>query len=203
VVRLLLIPVILAVFAGVTPSAPVPKGADQPSVYSYPTTVGSKLGYEEQRKEVTYVVTRVEEREGGNAKLVTTERVAKDGNLPGKTVAVSTAGLAGVGVAGRDLDEPVWLLCLPAGSQQGWKDDYGDEVRVVGTEPVVVPAGAFETVRVDGTAHIGGRVGGRNLAPRYHSWYAPDIGLVKSVLVYGPAETRTLTVLKSFTPGKN
>jgi hypothetical protein len=199
---------IIAPLAALAPAAPVPKAADKPPVYYYPTAVGSKLVYNEPGKEVTYVVTKVEERDKGKTKLVTTARVEKDRNVPHKTIAVSAAGVAVVWAAGWELDEPVWSLRFMAGPQQAWIGDLGYEVRVGGTERVEVPAGAFEAVRVDGRADImgmgfaGGRLRGRDLNPRLHCWYAPGIGLVKSVFDFGRAETQTLSVLTKFTPGK-
>jgi hypothetical protein len=61
-------------------------------------------------------------------------------------------------------------------------------------EEVEVPAGKFKALRVEAEQELGANVFKSTL------WYAPGVGLVKSVT--NTNGTERVQVLKSFTPGK-
>jgi hypothetical protein len=175
-------------------AAPVPAHLGRPPVYYFPTTVGTKLEYEEPGRQLTMIVTGV--REQGGARVVSVGRVAPDDSVtPLMTMAVTGTGLYRLERGGRKLDTPEVWLQLPAEPGDAWDYSTGDlsiqprakvSSVVVGTEEVTVPAGTFRCVGV--------RCLVRDRSVTY--WYAPDVGLVKT-------EAATWTeVLKSYTPGK-
>jgi hypothetical protein len=180
------------------------KGKDPP-VY-FPTAVGAKRVLEVRATHAapyqeTEVVTKVEAAGGGHR--VTVES-PDPGGPPPTAYEVSAAGVVRVAVGGGLPDPPLPLLKLPAKAGDTWdwvvagfdglKDPPKLTFTVRGEEAVEVPAGKFQAVRVD-------RGSGRGpFASTRSDWYAPGVGLVKSVEAFGGTEKTS--VLKAFTPGK-
>lgn len=187
----------------VASAAPALKGKGEPLYY--PTKVGDKLVYELQSgggpgNEVAETVTRVDKNEG--ALLVSIERELKGRKTAPSQFSVSEKGVTRIATSGRELPVPIPLLKLPAkpGDTWTWEPDAGGGPPSKTTytlgkeEEIEVPAGKFRALRVESEQDLGGRVFKSTL------WYAPGVGLVKSVMNNGA--TDRVQVLKSFTPGK-
>ncbi|QEL17593.1 hypothetical protein [Limnoglobus roseus] len=199
--------VTLVVLTPLAVAAPPPKAADEKAGLYYPTTVGTKWVLEtkagDATTESTVTVTGVVEKDG--VFRVTTETVRATAAAAGPratavTHEVSAAGLATVARAGAELKIPQPLLKLPAKKGDTWGVGNGPAAGgmtyTVG-EPVEVevPAGKFKAIPVERTES--GAAGGTPFTSTL--WYAPGVGLVKSVVKLRDQE-RT-TVLKSFTLG--
>lgn len=187
-----------AFFAMLAPAAPIPKGKGEP--WYFPTTVGAKWVYTDASGDDVLMISKVEDVKGG--KVVTVERVEGEKRFPFEKVKVSESGLARVAISEGEFDPPLVLLSVPfkAGDMWTFKGaGMGTLAQqrvsaVVGAEKVKVPAGTFDTVKVDADYTI---VFGQAMVRHTSSfWYAPRVGLVK--MRDGNAER----VLKSFTPGK-
>jgi len=172
----------------------------------YPTKEGDKLVYEMTSPvgtamEITELVTKVEKKDG--ALIVSIER-----NLGGKSAlpsqfSISEKGVSRIATSGRVLPVPIPLLNLTTKPGDTWtyEPDTGGggparmtTYRMGKEEDVEVPAGKFKAVRVESEQQLGANVYKATL------WYAPGVGLVKSVSISG--DTERTQVLKSYTPGK-
>jgi hypothetical protein len=196
---LLAVLLVPALFAALAPAAPVPKHLmkDRPTYY-FPITVGTKWEY---ACGIVLIVSKVEERDG--TKVVTVERVNGNKRTLDEVVEVSTGGLIRTELPMGKFERPYVLLKTPFQVGDTWMCDtagLGAGVpasksihTVAGTEQVEVPAGTFETVRVD----IESPPGAAAKKPKLSAWYAPNVGLVK--MSEGKLD---IWALKSFTPGK-
>jgi hypothetical protein len=192
VARLFFALVAVAVVLSLAPAAPVPKGADMPVLY-FPTKVGAKWVYDEEKEEKVYIVTAVEKRDGSN--VVSVGRVGSDGKtVPEKTWAVSDRELLLLEMDGLKRDPPTCYLKLPhqPGEARDWVPGTAPGWRGVARklERIQIPAGEYDALPVD--LQFGRRSTILTL------WYALGVGEVKSV-----SKEQTLRVLKSFTPGKD
>jgi hypothetical protein len=188
---------------GLAAGAPALKGKVEPLYY--PTRLGDKLVYEMQTggagTEITEVVTQVEKKD--EALIVSIERELKGRKVAPSQFSVSEKGVTRVATSGRELPVPMPLLKLPGkpGDTWTWEPDPAGAAPRKTTytlgkeEEVEVPAGKFKALRVESELDLGGNVIKGTL------WYAPGVGLVKSVTSSGGGTGRT-QVLKSFTPGK-
>jgi hypothetical protein len=190
----------LLVIPTLLPAAPAAKGK---VVYYHPTKVGDTRLYEETGKDfarrITAEVTKVEKTDGALEVAETRTAVLNGDQVTGfRTVAVSAAGVTDLS---RGTDH---VLRLPAKAGESWTFQSGaanevpDHKAIYTTgkeEEVEVPAGKFKAVRVDSETFRNGERESKS-----SDWYAPEVGLVKSVTTMGGSD-RTL-VLKSFTPGK-
>lgn len=172
-------------------AAPVPTHLfpKEPVLY-FPTTVGTTWVYKDDDDELTLVVSSVEQTNDG--KVVAVVRVTGDGLSEDEKMLVSAGGLARVQSRERKIDPPLVMLKVPYKPGDTWtysKLKCTDTIR--GIETIKVPAGIFDTVRVDSKYDVEGQDGGTSF------WYAPGVGLVK--MTYGGGKTQ---VLKSFTRGK-
>jgi hypothetical protein len=183
-----LTPILCLAIIGLAPAAPVPPGAEKPTLY-FPTKVGTKWVYQTGEKVETHVVHRVQKKDGCFA--VSVLRVDNDGKqvrLPDTTV--SDRGLFWdefVSQGGKQIT----LLKLPHRASDEWRvtlHKYEVKCTAARPEKVKVPAGEFESIPVE-MEYAGGHT---NV-----SWFAPGIGRVQ----WRAGER--LTVLKAFTPGKN
>jgi hypothetical protein len=151
--------------------------------------------------EVTEEVTKVE-RKGGTVRVTTSHQVHGGGRTEG-TFEASDKGIFLVAVGGKDLPDPRPDLRLPAkaGDTWTWSEEKpmfapAKHTWTVGKwEEVEVPAGKFQALRVESKLE----------SPRVPAltgtyWYAPGIGVVKSVL--NTSTGVQTTVLKSFKAGK-
>lgn len=185
----------LALVSALAPAAPVPKGAEKPSVYYFPTTVGTKWVYQTLTpfdSTETMVVTKVEAK--GEVRIVSSAVVTDDELRPQWDTEVSPKGLVVLHRVTGD-DSRLCLLKLPLDAHKKW--EYEDplrrgvvEVVTSGPEKVTVPAGTFRAVRVV-----------RTFTESIHglqttSWFAPGVGEIKR------SSRNFSRVLKSFTPGK-
>jgi hypothetical protein len=170
------------------PGAPALK-SKTPALY-YPTTVGARWVFQDPGAETTFVVSKVEQKDG--AVLVEVSEGRDGREVPCQEMRVSAEGLFRLSVTGRTYPTPECLLKLPHKDGQEWEFDLGmanggiSKLTAVGRESVDTPAGKFEAIRVE-------RVGGN---PATY-WFAEGVGLVK-VNRGGKWER----ILKSFTPGK-
>lgn len=169
---------------------PAPGDAGDPVLF-FATRVGDTWTFDRGGEEVVDRVTAVDRQPG--VWLVTVAA----GNDRGRAhrLAVSRDGVYRVD-PDRHPSE-LWLLKLPARPGETWHNDHvhltserQGSSTTVGTEPVVVPAGSFEAVRVDSESACGERVRRRT------TWYAARVGPVKHAWADG-----TVAVLKSFRPG--
>ena len=181
-------------------TAPIPKDRQNAGILYYPTRVGDKRVYDDGEIEYPNIVTGVEKRNGW-IHVSDEDRVM----LGGKTfvieycVGVSEKGLFDPRGADKpELDD--WFLQVPVKSGDGWELVLKDERKrnigrriytVHGPEPVTVPAGKYQALRVEMCWTHKGESGVPNTI-----WYAPGVGKVKWT------NGELTTVLKSFTPGK-
>jgi hypothetical protein len=171
---------------------------DETTLY-YPTHVGDRLVYEKRLAgevtEYAKVVTSAEPMEAGFR--ITLERVParEDGLID--TVEVTAAGVfirprlpAGAGA--------VPVIKDPAVVGDSWSEPGDLNIKVtVGRvgEEVTVPAGTFQTVRLDWTMRL---KSGRT--DTISTWYARGVGMVKRYM-HGQ-KVEDVEVLKAFEPGQ-
>jgi hypothetical protein len=202
-------PAVLLAFALVAPAATAAPTLKGKEVYYHPTTEGDKRVYEsrdgDRVRETADVVIKVEKK--GETLIVTVGREIK-----GETRAIGKSEVSDKGVTVLmsgpfPLKTPHPKLKLPAkaGDQWTYESDGGDGPAgsktthtVAKEEEVEVPAGKFKALRVDSELTVVGLA--VESTRRRSDWYAPRVGLVKSVINSGPRESTM--VLKSFTPGK-
>ncbi len=199
----------MALVLAVTPAAPVPKG-QTPAAY-FPTATGTKWVYQvtavannlpKRVSEVTEVIVRVEEKDGG-----VVVHVARGSRPPTWEKLVSAEGVFMSRREEGEYDPPLPLIRLERGAvAKKWEWDSAapggpggrltGECRGFDPEEVQVPAGRFRAIRVECVYTTGG--GG--LPWEDTNWYAPGVGRVKGTqksLGY-----QLETVLKSFSAGK-
>ncbi|WP_020474455.1 TapB family protein [Zavarzinella formosa] len=187
--------------------APAPKEKDKPVLY-YATKVGDKRVYERRTHEPnvadttsenTQLVTKVEEKDGRF--LVTIRSDITVPPRPDLTFEVSQKGLFTVAINGMEHALSRQLLKLPAKAGDSWESNpelpKGSRTTytMIGEEVIEVPAGKFKALRIESVWRVGGDLNGKQSC-----WYAPGVGLVKSLNEFPGIEQ--VTVLKSFTPGK-
>jgi hypothetical protein len=175
-------------------AAPAVKGK---AVYYHPTKVGDTRVYVsndgDETIESTDEVTKVEGKD--DARLVSTRwKQGKGGGT--ETARVSEQGV----VLLSTFNVKAHVLRLPAKEGESWSDEQdfaGIKTRhTTGKEEdVEVPAGKFKAIRMATEIRVNGETKITIL-----SWYAPQVGLVKSVMRVGGKED--VRELKSFTPGK-
>ncbi|VTR96146.1 Uncharacterized protein OS=Neosynechococcus sphagnicola sy1 GN=DO97_13785 PE=4 SV=1: DUF3108 [Gemmata massiliana] len=194
--RLLITLPTFVAFIALAPAAPVPP-AQKPVLY-YPTSVGAKRVYEWGGNNRTEQVTAVDEKDG---KTIVTVGVLVDEKVtPYCKILVSDKGLF-FGVDGLEETKfPYPMLKLPAKAGDRWDWEVAEVARKVictvgAVEEVEVPAGKFQTIRVESEAPVG-----KTGTQKTTQWYAPNMGWVKMVTRAGNAEETR--VLKSFTLGK-
>ena len=164
--------------------APIPKNTGKTYFY-FPTQVGTGWVYEQNwGDDYVETVTAVEEKGGRYLVTVaTTSLDDPDGLQPGiMRYLVSEEGVFVTGSAlesetdRKEHDPPFRLLKLPfrAGDKWGSAESSGGESVMAKIETVKVPAGTFETIRVDGRV-APNQIGEGN----YSFWYAPRVGAVK------------------------
>jgi hypothetical protein len=180
---------VLCLVPVVATAAPAPKGKGP--AYYHPTREGDTQVYEirhpDSVSEYTVVVKKVEEEYPGGRTLPTVE--------------VSAAGV--YRVARKDGGKPVPVLKLPAKVGDSWSSSESAEGKATVSsthrvaaldEEVEVPAGKFKAIRLETTIDIDGR-----MLKKTTTWYAPGVGMVKTV---DSGETERTVVLKAFKPGK-
>jgi hypothetical protein len=173
----------------------------------FPTKVGDKRVYEQTVEDATFttVDTVIKVEAKGKGFVVTAAREGESATR--KVVAVfdvSGRGVSRVSSGGRVDASPVPILKLPCKAGDTWTVEVagtptsgpGKERHTVGKEAEVeVPAGKFRAIP------MATEIGTGTCRPQVTTkWYAPDVGMVKSVTAIG--ERDIVTVLKSFTPGK-
>jgi hypothetical protein len=179
------------------PLLAAPGAKDKGPVLYHPVQEGAKRVVEtrtgDRVLEATETVTKVEANGG-------TYRVSVERAQGGRTVMgefeVSEKGV--VRLAGVGKGQPVPLLKLPAKAGDTWGTEGAGPTTTYtmgAEEEVEVPAGKFKALRVDAESQLGGQT------RKATAWYAPGVGLVKSVATT-PTGFETTSVLKSFTPGK-
>jgi hypothetical protein len=188
-------------FAYVVVAAPGPKGKDELLYYPVKegakrvmaiTVSGTNLG---QGRESVETVSKVEEKDGKYRVTISQEwpgKAAKKTDIT-SVLDVSAKGLIRIASGGRDLPEPVMLLKLPAKAGDTWTA-AGATSTVGKEEEIEVPTGKYKCIPVTSEYGPAGR------PVKTVSWYAPTVGLVKSVTTSGDIET--IYTLTSFTPGK-
>jgi hypothetical protein len=162
----------------------------QDPVY-WPTKVGTKLVYGVNGVEVTRVIAKVENVQGGM--MVTTETVLEDETTClYMKVLVTPKGLFLTEQAGSVYDPPWCIFRLP--HEPGKTCDttvVPSQMKAKKEELVKTPAGEFTAAVVELELNLGGR----KTMGRY--WYTRGVGFVRYDTPDGS------TVLKSFTPGKD
>jgi hypothetical protein len=178
-------------------SAPAPKNK---LVYYYPLQVGDTLVYEiktgAMTREQIEVVAAVEEKEG--KRLVSMVYQSGETKRPAGKVQVSEHGLVRLAASTREFSTPHPLLKLPLKAGASWTTNLDGPVKsykskAIGEEEVDVPAGKFKALRVETSF-----VSAKERETTVSFWYAPNLGVVKSVSRVN--ERETVQVLKSFKP---
>lgn len=191
-------------------SAPVPK--EKPAEMYFPIVVGTKRVLEVTRREITSEiteeVTKVSEKDG--VYKVTVEGKAINGSARGNVFEVSAKKIRLVeeksSGGGTPLDKTMIDLGVKAG--EVWTREFElpgltpkmPSFKVVYTftqgkeEEVEVPAGKFKAISMSEESK----------SQKSTRWYAPEVGLVKEeyTLIGTKSPSVSVTVLKSFTPGK-
>jgi hypothetical protein len=197
--RLWTVPAVLLIWGPISQSAPQLRPTS--SGY-FPTTVGDKRVLElptpDGKVERVEVVVAAKEKGGGV--IVTTRPECVDSVFPENQFEVSNHGIAALVIGGTPLRNPVFHLRLPAKAGETWVAEeqvVGDVVFSRQTfttgpeEEVEVPAGKFRAIRVDVTTPHGAS----------SSWYAPGVGLVKTVRKTSDGrEGEPIQALRSFVP---
>jgi hypothetical protein len=195
---------LLIIVVTAAPAWPAPRPKDTPDEgLCFPTAVGTRWVYDGPQGEFEEAITEAKADEKGTVITVVRTKAGKEEWQ--STFRVSRAGLDMLASGGVTYDQP--LPFLKAGAKPGdeWEYTYSrqptafrDHLKVVGPEPVEVPAGKFKAVRVDQseTNSLVGAANQNTLPIECSCWYAPGIGLVKQVW-----QGQEMT-LKSFTRGK-
>ena len=194
----------LALWAPTAVAAPAVKGK---AVFYHPTKVGDTRVYETTSNNVglqehTEEVTKVETKDGTFQVIVKRSNAGPAG--ADSTFEVSEKGVTRLKLGTRETLTP--LLRLPAKEGDTWTSQpqppagaapiNAKQIYTIGKEEdVEVPAGKFKAIRVETESFVEDEKRASASA-----WYAPGVGLVKSVTRLGTNE-RTM-VLKSFNPGK-
>ncbi|MFY7953599.1 MAG: hypothetical protein ACOVT5_13925 [Armatimonadaceae bacterium] len=184
----------LAILLAASLAAPVPK-AKEVELF-YPTTVGTKRVVETKKGNMTFefteTVDKVVEKDGVHT-------VSIKLNKEVFTYRVSPEGLA---CHAPLVDDPMPELKLEVKEGETWEHETKVKGQLVKKttytlgkrEEVTVPAGRYQAVRVESETTVNGEVS------KLTSWYAPDVGLVKTES--GVGNSRVSQELKEFTPGK-
>jgi hypothetical protein len=181
----------------------------KPPTYYHPTRVGDRREYEEtggrlgdQAITFTEVVTKVEDRDG---RLLVSMNMDKDGKSWWvHPFEVWTDGVYRSRTRGT---EAIPVLKLPVKAGSTWSARIGPAtgkgflytytVRAV-DEEIEVPAGKFKAICVEEATKLGDEDMSKTT-----SWYAPEVGLVKSVLSYSGGKVKDrVQVLKAFKRGR-
>jgi hypothetical protein len=194
-----------------TTLAPVPKGTDKESFF-FPTAIGTKWVYEISGGETLtlFIANRIDTNGNEKGVEITINEVGENGESSYyETVKITQKGLFLVDHKRQDLAIPLCELRLPHEDGFSWSETIsvrskGEKVdfikthkfKAFGPEEVSVPAGKYQAIRVEDN----------DLTNRYIAvWYAPNIGMVKSVREYGPIDQKpsvSTIILKSFSLGK-
>jgi hypothetical protein len=182
-------------------AAPLPKARDKAAPFVMTKegdTKVSEIRADGSVSEVIEVVSKVEKK--GDTVRVTVSRQLKGRAQAEATFEASPKGVFLVAAAGKDLADPRPYLRLPAKEGDTWTwSEEAPPAKHTWTaakwEDVEVPAGKFQALRVEARLDSPG-------APTRTGtyWFAPGMGVIKSVLNTGPGEQTT--VLTSFKPGK-
>ncbi|QEL18635.1 TapB family protein [Limnoglobus roseus] len=183
-----------------TSAAPVPKVADQKPFY--PTAVGTKWVYRQEKREWMDEITAAEQRD---AVTTLTVRRTEGKALSEDIFSVSADGVTWVTTDKFPIEARILKLPLATGDQwsvdppvvRGIRNEPGEYT--VGTaEDVTVPAGKFRAYPVQFVeAERNGKKPKESGTKNTH-WYAPGVGLVK----FRNEKPELIRELKSFTPGK-
>jgi hypothetical protein len=193
----------LLTLSGPVASAPGPKGKPVPLYFG--TRVGDTWVYEIRtpaaKVDMIEAVSAADEKDG--VVVVAVTRTYQGETAVSQQLAVSEQGLQLLAVGGSNLSHAQWVVKVPVKAGDTWTVDLDAPpgrqplkltYTVRGEEEVEVPAGKFKAVRVDTTLND-------PVVPMPISrWYAPGIGLVKSVSKIGKDDR--VQILKSFTTGK-
>lgn len=184
-------------------TAPLPKDPIINQIY-FPTKEGDLITYITQDgngrfyREISAKVSRVE---SIGPHLNVTLATATDRGLfiDNYKVQVDEAGLKLLWASRLSHLTAIMNVKLPCKNGETWKANYLNipmrevEFRTEESEVIEVPAGKFLAIRIctnlDGYIPI-----------QISEWYAPNVGLVKSV--YKRGDSSNITLLKSFSPAK-
>lgn len=179
-------------------AAPGPKETDGPLYF--PVQVGAKRvlessttgGLPREPVEWTETVTEVEVKDGKYLVTVVREQRERLGGGRDNGTVYEVSGKGVVRVA-KDKRDPGVLFKTPARPGNTWT--RAGYTFTVGKEEVIeVPAGKYKAIPVAIERDLTG------LEVKWTEWFAPEVGMVKSVTSGFGSETTI--VLKSFTPGK-
>jgi hypothetical protein len=171
----------------------------------FPITVGDTAVYSEvindkKLRDVAKIVSKVERK--GLSYVLSIENSIRDGFGTHEMDMVVSDGSLEIKWPSEAVAHAIGtILNFAAKSEEPWKTEYfaGGQKAVIqftqkGTEEVEVTAGKYRALRVDS------EVKGISPSVTITEWYAPSVGLVKSVSKFG--ELESCVVLKSFKPGK-
>jgi hypothetical protein len=190
---------LLALFLVAFPALAAPR---LKASYFHPTRVGDRREYEvsgAQAFTFTEVVTRIDDRDG---RLLVSMDMDKEGKgYRQHPFEVSATGVYRARTTGT---EAIPVVKLPAKvgdawSPRPWPTGVSMTFTVLAVdEAIEVPAGKFKAVCVEEVTKLGDEV-----MSTTKSWYAPDVGVVKSVTSFSGGKVKDrVQVLKAFKRGK-
>jgi len=167
---------IVLLTAGLSAGAPIPKGSPKEPLY-YPVKPGTKWEYGVDRKTIKSVDIRE-----GETILTFVWEDATDKNERTERLAISTKGVFRLEAHGEKIDPPLCLLKLPRVDGQKWESARADggctgSHAAFGPEDVTVPAGRYKAIRVVSEY----KLESIEKPIRRTDWFAPGVGLIKSV----------------------
>jgi hypothetical protein len=185
---------LLFVVVPAAPAAPVPKHLMKPGpeLY-YPTRLGTKWAYEEDKCESHVAITRVEMKDGA-FHITETHTRKVDSAKRTLTIMVSEKGVFRTSVNDHKDDPPLCWLKLPVKPGERWYG--GDWFTAADLEDIETPAGKFRAIPV--THESDGNFIALLPGPSYTRWFAPGVGLIRQ-----RCGQRDQFILKSFTPVKD
>ncbi|MBL8829944.1 MAG: hypothetical protein JNM18_23395 [Planctomycetaceae bacterium] len=177
--RLFLGTLLLAAFIGATTH-----GADEVAKTGdyYPLKLGTKWNYElkvgDRKVLITNQVAKIETID--EQKMARVETVMNNNIAATEHLTSTTTGVFRTKFNGSDVNPPICLLKLPVKVGDEWKDTNkigNDELKttckVEAAETIEVPAGKFDTLRVN----VSAQVGDQSVETIY--WFAEGTGVVK------------------------
>jgi hypothetical protein len=165
-------------------SAPIPKGHDTRRI-AFPSAIGTEWTYKmSSNREFIKTITDVKEIDGG--KFIYISEVQENGKKKiSDIIEISEKGLFRKFELFFDFDPPLPLL-LFSNKDSKWDyecicTDRPENFKIegictaIGPEKITVPAGSFETIRVESDY----KIEFRDERSKSISWYASGVGLVK------------------------
>ncbi len=169
----------------------------------YPLKVGTKWNYElkvgDRKVLITNQVAKIETID--DQKMARVETVMNNNIAASEHLISTPAGVFRTRFNGSDVSPPICLLKLPVKVGDEWKDTNkigNDQLKttckVEAAETIEVPAGKFDTLRVN----VSAQVGDQTVETIY--WFAANTGVVKQS--FNAGDMKLYIELESITKGE-